>query len=60
MPGGGVDVRDAAAVNAFAARAERVGGRIDVLVNSAGGVAGQVMQPVETVSDADWRRELRA
>jgi len=50
-----LDVRDAAAVNALAARAEREGGRIDVLVNSAGGVAGQVMQPVETVSDADWR-----
>jgi 3-oxoacyl-[acyl-carrier protein] reductase len=50
-----LDVRDAAAVNALAARAEREDGRLDVLVNSAGGVAGQVMQPVETVSDADWR-----
>jgi 3-oxoacyl-[acyl-carrier protein] reductase len=26
-----------------------------VLVNTAGGVAGQVNQPVEEVSDADWR-----
>ena len=31
------------------------GGRIDILVNTAGGVAGQTMQPVEEVSDADWR-----
>ncbi len=30
--------------------------RIDVLVNTAGGVAGQTMRPIETVSDADWRR----
>jgi 3-oxoacyl-[acyl-carrier protein] reductase len=30
-------------------------GRIDALVNTAGGVAGQVMRPVEEVPDADWR-----
>jgi 3-oxoacyl-[acyl-carrier protein] reductase len=50
-----VDVRNADEVAAFAARAEGVTGRIDVLVNTAGGVAGQVMRPVEEVSDADWR-----
>ena len=50
-----VDVRSADEVAAFAARAERDTGRIDVLVNTAGGVAGQVMRPVEEVSDADWR-----
>jgi 3-oxoacyl-[acyl-carrier protein] reductase len=33
-------------------------GRIDGLVNCAGGVAGQVHQPVERVSDEDWRRVL--
>jgi 3-oxoacyl-[acyl-carrier protein] reductase len=37
------------------AHAEGETGRIDVLVNTAGGVAGQVMRPVEEVSDADWR-----
>jgi len=37
------------------ARAEGETGRIDVLVNTAGGVAGQVNRPVEEVSDADWR-----
>ena len=50
-----VDVRDAAAVGGFAARVDAEGGRIDALVNTAGGVAGQVMRPVEEVSDADWR-----
>jgi 3-oxoacyl-[acyl-carrier protein] reductase len=37
------------------ARVERGAGRIDVLVNSAGGVAGQTMRPVDEVPDADWR-----
>lgn len=50
-----VDVRDADAVRAFVSRAEAETGRVDVLVNTAGGVAGQVMRPVEEVSDADWR-----
>ena len=40
---------------AFVARVDAETGRIDVLVNTAGGVAGQVMRPVEEVSDADWR-----
>lgn len=31
-------------------------GRIDVLVNNAGGVAGQVMHPIEDVTDAEWDR----
>jgi 3-oxoacyl-[acyl-carrier protein] reductase len=50
-----VDVRDARAVSAFVARVEAAAGRIDVLVNTAGGVAGQTMRPVEEVPDADWR-----
>jgi 3-oxoacyl-[acyl-carrier protein] reductase len=50
-----VDVRDPSAVDGFVARVEADGGRIDVLVNSAGGVAGQTMQPVEKVTDDDWR-----
>ena len=50
-----VDVRDAAAVGAFVARVDGASGRIDALVNTAGGVAGQVMRPVEEVPDADWR-----
>jgi 3-oxoacyl-[acyl-carrier protein] reductase len=50
-----VDVRDADAVREFVTRAEAETGRVDVLVNTAGGVAGQVNRPVEEVSDADWR-----
>ena len=50
-----VDVRSPDAVRDFVAHAEGETGRIDVLVNTAGGVAGQVMRPVDEVSDADWR-----
>jgi 3-oxoacyl-[acyl-carrier protein] reductase len=50
-----VDVRDAGAVAAFVTRAEAETGRLDVLVNTAGGVAGQVHKPVEEVPDAEWR-----
>jgi 3-oxoacyl-[acyl-carrier protein] reductase len=55
---GVLDVRDPAAVEAFAGRAEEAAGRIDILVNTAGGVAGQTMRPVDEVSDADWREIL--
>ncbi len=50
-----VDVRDATAVTAFVASALDAAGRVDVLVNTAGGVAGQTMRPVDEVRDADWR-----
>ena len=39
----------------FVARVDAAAGRIDALVNTAGGVAGQTMRPVDEVSDADWR-----
>lgn len=49
------DLRDRAAAAAWIAAIERVaGGAIDVLVNNAGGVAGQSHQPIEAVADADW------
>jgi 3-oxoacyl-[acyl-carrier protein] reductase len=35
-------------------------GRVDVLVNCAGGVAGQVGRPLEDVSDEDWRAVVDA
>lgn len=51
-----VDVADPAEVAAFVARVAAAEGRVDVLVNTAGGVAGQTMRPIETVPDADWHR----
>ncbi len=52
-----VDLTDRAAGAAWIAAVERAAsGPIDVLVNNAGGVAGQVFRPVEDVTDADWDR----
>jgi 3-oxoacyl-[acyl-carrier protein] reductase len=50
-----IDVRDPEAVTAFVSRIDGAAGRIDTLVNSAGGVAGQTMQAIEQVTDEDWR-----
>jgi len=50
------DVTDSAAVDALFGQL----GRVDVLVNCAGGVVGQVGQPLEEVSDADWRAVVDA
>ncbi|MCW5750025.1 MAG: SDR family oxidoreductase [Alphaproteobacteria bacterium] len=30
-------------------------GRLDILVNAAGGVRGQIGRPIEEISEADWR-----
>ena len=46
-----VDVADRDAVRGFVAAA----GRVDVLVNNAGGVVGQVRQPLEEVTPEQWR-----
>jgi 3-oxoacyl-[acyl-carrier protein] reductase len=51
-----VDVTEPRQVEAFVAEVERATAGADVLVNTAGGVAGQTMRPIEEVSDADWRR----
>src|SRR3989454_3546190 len=50
-----LDVRDAEAVTGLVARIDATAGRIDALVNSAGGVAGQTMRPIEQVTDDDWQ-----
>ena len=52
---GVVDVRDSKNVAQFVASVLDAAERIDILVNTAGGVAGQTMRPVDEVSDADWR-----
>jgi len=50
-----VDVTDPEAVNEWVAEAEDVtGGPVYTLVNNAGGVRGQVHQPIEDVADEDW------
>lgn len=53
-----IDLTDRIAAAAWIARIEKQApaGAIDVLVNNAGGVAGQEMRPVEEVPDADWDR----
>jgi 3-oxoacyl-[acyl-carrier protein] reductase len=50
-----VDVTNEAAVVAFVGRAEAADGHIDVLVNNAGGVLGQVGRSIEDVSHTDWQ-----
>jgi 3-oxoacyl-[acyl-carrier protein] reductase len=51
-----VDVSDSSAVDGFLA--DR--GRIDVLVNCAGGVVGQVHHPIDEVTDDDWNAVIDA
>ncbi|NUR77544.1 MAG: SDR family oxidoreductase [Thermoleophilia bacterium] len=51
-----VDVTDPAQVGEFVARI----GRVEILVNNAGGVVGQVGRPLEEVSDEDWRTVVDA
>ena len=50
-----LDLRDRAAGAAWIGEIERrTGGAIAVLVNNAGGVAGQTNRPIEDVPDEDW------
>ncbi len=55
-----VDVTSRSGVQAFAAEALAATGRIDVLVNDAGGVCGQVGRPIEDVSEDDWNAVMAA
>ncbi|GGJ66419.1 SDR family NAD(P)-dependent oxidoreductase [Deinococcus aquiradiocola] len=54
-----VDVGDRAAVQALVAEVTADGGPLDVLVNNAGGVLGQVGRPIEEISEADWHALFR-
>jgi 3-oxoacyl-[acyl-carrier protein] reductase len=49
-----VDVRHQEQVRTFVAEACKATHHVDVLVNNAGGVLGQVGRPLEEVSVADW------
>ncbi|MFZ0167895.1 MAG: SDR family NAD(P)-dependent oxidoreductase [Candidatus Dormiibacterota bacterium] len=46
-----VDLTDSAAVGSFFSKV----GPVDVLVNNAGGVVGQVHHPLEEITDEQWR-----
>jgi 3-oxoacyl-[acyl-carrier protein] reductase len=50
-----LDVTDRTAVLAMTGKTLAEFGRIDILVNDAGGVLGQTGRPLEEVSEADWR-----
>jgi len=50
-----VDVSDRDAVQSMARAVLDAFGRIDILVNDAGGVLGQTGRPIEEISGADWR-----
>ncbi|MFN7978634.1 MAG: SDR family NAD(P)-dependent oxidoreductase [Vicinamibacterales bacterium] len=50
-----VDVRDRAAIDACVAEATAGGSPVDVLVNNAGGVLGQVGRPLEAITPAEWQ-----
>lgn len=49
-----VDVSDRSAVQAFVTEAQDERGAVDICVNNAGGVLGQVGQPLETVTPEQW------
>lgn len=52
-----LDLTDRAAAERWiTAIGQTAGGAVDVLVNNAGGVAGQEMRPIEEVPDSDWDR----
>jgi len=50
-----LDVTDRAAVQGFVKAAEGKAGRIDILVNDAGGVLGQVGRPIEEITGPQWQ-----
>ncbi len=55
LPGLAADLGDQASVRSLVAAVRADHGDPDILVNAAGGVQGQVRQPIEDVSETDWR-----
>ena len=49
-----LDVTDRGAAAALVAEIEAAGRTVDILVNCAGGVLGQVGRPLEEISEGDW------
>ncbi len=52
------DVAVSAQVNAMVAAALKEFGRVDVLINNAGGGDDSLGKPLETITDDDWRRGI--
>jgi 2-deoxy-D-gluconate 3-dehydrogenase len=52
------DVTDSAAVNAMAQAAVREMGRIDILINNAGGGDDSAGKTIEEITDEQWRRGI--
>jgi len=50
-----VDLGDRASVARTVQAIADAAGRIDILVNAAGGVRGQVGRPIEEIAEPDWR-----
>lgn len=50
-----LDVANRTAIQAVVTEILKSTGRIDILVNDAGGVMGQVGRPLESVPESDWR-----
>ncbi len=54
------DVSDRAAAHTEVERLAAGEGRLDILVNAAGGVRGQIGRPIEEVGEADWHVIFKA
>lgn len=52
------DITDSGAVKDLGEQVIRNSGKIDILVNVTGGVAGQVHQVIENISDDDWKNVI--
>ena len=50
-----LDVTDRAMVQSFVKDAQGARGRVDILVNDAGGVLGQVGRPIEEITPQQWQ-----
>jgi 3-oxoacyl-[acyl-carrier protein] reductase len=50
------DVTSKAAVDSLVGQASKGSGRVDILIHVAGGVVGQVGQPLEKVTEEQWQR----
>ena len=54
------DVADRDKAHAAVTDIATTDGRLDILVNAAGGVRGQVGRPIEEIAEADWRAIFQA